>query len=118
MVFNLNSSQVPNGSVILLGIRYDSRQDDPDAQRGRANPKVFTYAALKTGGLWYLTGSGKVPTAAGWQAVLRWLAKEGRTVVWARVATGFTEFYSPPIEGESYPLSIQGAPVDTSQSSR
>jgi len=50
----------PNGTVLVLGIRYDRTPEDAGLRdgRGMAPPKVFTYAALKTGGLWYLTGSG------------------------------------------------------------
>jgi hypothetical protein len=82
----------PNGTVLVLGIRYD-RQEDAQDTRGMAPPKVFTYAALKTGGLWYLTGSGQVPTAAGWPAVERWLEKHGRVVEWVRVAGSWDAVY-------------------------
>lgn len=61
--------KVPNGSVLLMVIEY------PGANR------PFTYAAIKTGGLWYLTGSGQVPTAAGWGAVERWLGKLERKLI-------------------------------------
>lgn len=79
--------KVPNETIILLGIAYEHRDAvDPDATRGMTAPKIFTYAALRAGGLWYVTGAGKSPTAAGGPAVDRWLAKEGRRIVWARVS--------------------------------
>jgi hypothetical protein len=96
-VFKLDDAKVPNGTVLLMGIRYDSQpEDDPDAQRGRTNPKVYTYALLKSGGLWYVTGTGKVPQAAGWGAVNRWLERDGRVVEWVRLSTGWVDLYPPP----------------------
>lgn len=81
MKFQLDSKKIPNGAVLIFYIRYDRALDDPDETRGRTNPKIYTYAMLKAGGLWYVTGSGRVPTAAGWGAVQRWLERDGRTVV-------------------------------------
>lgn len=75
---------MPNGSVLVLGIRYIGGESPGGESRGRTNPTLYTYAALKAGGLWYLTGSGKVPTAAGWGAVERWLERDNRVLdsVW------------------------------------
>lgn len=87
--------KLPNGTVLLLGISHTSPPLDPDASRGMTAPKVFTYALLKTGGLWYATGSGKVPTAAGWGAVERWLAKDGRVVEWAKIVTDMVDAPKP-----------------------
>ena len=72
---------MPNGVVLLLGVRYDFTDRPGGDTRGRTNPTVYTYAALKTAGVWYVTGSGKVPTAAGWGAVERWLERDGRVLV-------------------------------------
>lgn len=72
---------MPNGTVLVLSIRYRPTDEPGGDTRGRAKPAVYTYAALKTGGLWYLTGSGRVPTAAGWGAVERWLARDNRELV-------------------------------------
>lgn len=96
-MFRLDNSKVPNGTVILMGIRYDRAPDDDlDASRGRSNPKVYTYALLKSGGLWYVTGSGKVPVAAGWGAVNRWLERDGRVVEWVKAATEWADVYTSP----------------------
>lgn len=75
---------LPNGTVLIMGVRYDGA------------PRVFTYAMLKVGGLWYVTGSGRVPVAAGWAAVERWLGKDGRAIVWVKVATGWEDLYPVP----------------------
>lgn len=86
--FKLNNAKVPNGTILLFGIEYDRDEEPtPDATRGRTEPKVFTYAFLKAGGLWYVTGSGQVPTAAGWGAVERWLERDGRRVVSVELVT-------------------------------
>lgn len=60
---------MPDGSVLSLGVRYE----------GQTSGKVWTYLALKTGGRWFLTGSG--PSDAGWGAVERWLERDGRVLV-------------------------------------
>jgi hypothetical protein len=96
-VFKLDNSKVPNGTVLMMGIRYDRAPvDDLDAQRGMVNPKVYSYALLKAGGLWYVTGSGKSPQAAGWGAVNRWLERDGRVVEWVKVATEWADLYAAP----------------------
>lgn len=83
MRFTMNR-QAPNGTVLLMGVRYE----------GQTSDKVWTYAWLKAGGLWYGTGNGRVPTAAGWEAVNRWLERDNRKVEWVRVATGWADLYS------------------------
>ena len=92
--FHLDGRKVPNGTVLVLGIRYEAEPDGDT--RGRTNPKVYTYAALKAGGLWYLTGSGKVPTAAGWTAVQNWLARDGRVVEYVDVLGARTRLWPEP----------------------
>lgn len=89
--FKLDSSKVPDGTVLMMGVQYE----------GQTSDKVWTYALLKAGGLWYVTGNG--PVAAGWEAVSRWLARDGRVVKWVNVATTWAELWP--------------APVDTSQAS-
>lgn len=74
MEFKLGA-QVPDPTVLLVGIRYENQISN----------KIWTYALLKAGGLWYATGTGRVPQAAGWPAVERWLAAEGRIVEWVRI---------------------------------
>lgn len=89
--FKLDSRKVPDGTVLVFGIRYEAQPDQ------RANPTVYTYAALKSGGFWYFTGSGKVPQAAGWGAVERWLERDGRVVEYVNaVAQTVTLWPLPP----------------------
>lgn len=84
----MDGSEPPNGTLLVMGIVYDNLDaPSPDETRGRTEPKVFTYAALKMAGLWHFTGSGQVPQSAGWGAVERWLGKNGRRVVWVRLVT-------------------------------
>jgi hypothetical protein len=105
--FKLDNSKIPNGAILLMGISYEGMgQTDLDTTRGRETPKVFTYAMLKAGGLWYVTGSGKVPVAAGWGAIERWLAKDNRLVEWVKVVTQTADLWP-----------VAPSPVDTSQSS-
>jgi hypothetical protein len=104
--FKLDSKAVPNGTVLVFGISYAGMgQTDLDTSRGRQTPKVFTYAMLKAGGLWYVTGSGQVPTAAGWGAVERWLGKDNRVVEWVELMGAPTRIWP-----------TEPGPVDTSQS--
>lgn len=105
--FKLDSRKVPNGTVLVFGIRYE-REPEGDT-RGRTNPTVYTYAMLKAGGLWYVTGTGKVPVAAGWGAIERWLERDGRVVEWVDVMGEPTRIWPAPAE--------EPADVDTSQSS-
>lgn len=93
-MFKLDNSKVPNGTVLLFGIQYE----------GQTSEKTWSYALLKAGGLWYVTGNGKVPTAAGWEAINRWLERDGRIVVSVKVATGWADLYP-----------VDPSPVDTSQ---
>ncbi len=100
--FKLDNRAVPNGTVLVFGIRYERTDDEPGGDtRGRTNPTVYTYAMLKAGGVWYVTGSGRVPTAAGWGAVERWLEKDGRVVVWVKAATEMTDVWPLPASPEA-----------------
>lgn len=75
MIFTLKDPDVPEGTLLLFGIRYGAS----------TSGKVYTFAALKAGGRWYFTGTG--PSDASWTAVQRWLQRDGRQVVWIKVAT-------------------------------
>lgn len=88
MKFTMDPRKVPDGTVMVMGIRYASQTSD----------KVWTYVWLKAGGLWYGTGNARVPTAAGWGAVERWLEADGREVLWIDVVTGMERIYEPPVE--------------------
>lgn len=116
--FTLDNARIPSGTVLMMGVRFEDRDEpDPDATRGMRPPKVYTYALLKAGALWYVTGSGKVPQAAGWGAVERWLAKDGKVVEWVRVAAVWTSVYdagqsTPDPEDQAF-TSPGSAGVDT-----
>lgn len=85
-MFKLNDSRVPDGTVLLMGIQYE----------GQISDRVWTYALLKAGGQWYVTGNARAPQAAGWGAVNRWLERDGRIVLWVRAATGWEDLYVAP----------------------
>src|SRR5690606_6226589 len=93
MRFTLDDIQVPDGTVLLFGVRYVDSET-----RSRASSKVFTYVGLKASGRWYLTGTGRVPQDAGWGAVARWLDDPTREVVSVRTVTGAVEVW--PTSGE------------------
>jgi len=96
VTFELDPRAMPNGTIMTLGVRYLPGSDPGGDTRGRANPTVYTYVALKTGGLWYLTGSGKVPIAAGWGAVEKWLERDNRHLEFVGISTGTRRIY--PVE--------------------
>lgn len=102
--FELDGRKVPSGTVLLFGIEYDRPGRTPDETRGVTEPKVFTYAMLKAGPYWYVTGTGQTPQAAGWGAVQKWLGKDNRVVRWVKVVTETADLWPAP------------APVDTEQS--
>lgn len=105
----------PNGSVLLMGISFTSGNTaDPGATRGITPSRVLTYALLKVGGLWYVTGSGRAPTAAGWPAVLRWLGKDNRKVEWIDLLTEKRRLWPVPLPE---PVDVY-ATLDTSQARR
>lgn len=104
----------PNGAVLVFGISYAGMgpSEGNDANRGSAEPKIYTYAMIKAGGLWYVTGSGRVPIAAGWGAVERWLERDGRTVEWVETVTDRLRIY-PNLSlhaGLSVPCDVCGGP--------
>lgn len=112
MLFKIDTRQVPEGTVLLIGIRYV--ETDPDRSGPYAASRPFTYAALKAGGRWYLTGTGKVPQDAGWGAVQRWLDDPRRQVVSIKVVTATeTLFETSPGEGQ---IDLNPGWFDTSQS--
>lgn len=76
VTFKLDSSKVEDGTVLLVGIAYQTMRD-----------KVWTYSIIKAGGRWYTSGTGKTPQDAGWGAIDRWLSDPVREVRWIRVVT-------------------------------
>jgi len=94
MRFTLDDTQVPDGTILVFGIRYVDA-DNPTGP-GAFQSKVFEYAGLKAGGRWYLTGTGQVPQDAGWGAVARWLDDPTREVVSVHAVTGTAQLYPTP----------------------
>ena len=86
MTVTFTGTGLPDGTVLMMGIRYPNSSLE------------YTYAMLRAKGLWYVTGSGRVPIAAGWPAVERWLAKDDRTVIWVRAATEWATLWPAPQE--------------------
>jgi hypothetical protein len=78
MIFKLSDAEAPEGLVLVFGVRY----------AGSTSGRVYTYAAMKAGGQWYMTGTGnRVPQGAGWTRIEQWLQSDGRSVVWVKAAT-------------------------------
>lgn len=114
-MFKIESSSLPNGTVLLLGISYPGLiEPSPDATRGRTRPKVFTYVALKAGNLWYFTGGGKAPQAAGWGAVERWLGRDNRVVEWASIVTETDRLYARDAAPIKVPSTVDRPALPTS----
>ena len=77
----LDSRQVPDGTILLFGIRYTGTDSEGYAWTRKQESKVYTYAMLKAGGFWYVTGGGKTPQVAGWGAIGWWVERDGRRPV-------------------------------------
>lgn len=78
MLFKMDNAKTPDGTVLIFGVKFHN-QRDPEM--------VWTYAALKAGGMWYVTGSGRTPQAAGWGAVAKWLDDPEKVVVSIELVT-------------------------------
>ncbi len=72
MDFTWGKDEAEDGTHLEIGLRYGD------------HPKVWTFAAIKAGGYWYLTGTGRVPQAAGWGAVARSASGERRSEQFVR----------------------------------
>lgn len=70
-------------TILVMAIRYGD------------HPKLWSYTALKAGGLWYLSGGGKTPQMAQWSAVKRWLSQSGREVVRVELVTRTETIWRP-----------------------
>jgi hypothetical protein len=109
------TGQEPDATILILGITYP----------GMNNGKVFSYVFVKAGGYWYGTGTGKVPQAAGWGAVERWLADPSRTLVSVSVVTETAPVWPTPGVPVAAPIvqemaarqARRKARLDTSQAS-
>jgi hypothetical protein len=95
--FKLDSRVVPEGTVLLFGIRYVGPDQEGIARMPEEEAKVYTYAMIKAGGFWYVTGGGRTPQVAGWGAVERWLERDGREVAWVKAVTETVTLWPTPV---------------------
>jgi hypothetical protein len=103
--FKIDSREVLEGTVLLFGIRYA-----PEPGGVWTGPDTtYTYVMIKAGGLWYVTGGGRTPQAAGWGAIERWLAKDGRVVEWVRHVTETVQLW--PAEETGQAAKLQPVPA-------
>lgn len=72
-----------DNTILVMAIRYGD------------HPKLWTYTALKAGGLWYLSGGGRAPQMAQWGAVKRWLSQSGRQLVRVELVTRTETIWQP-----------------------
>ena len=106
---------MPDGVVLILNVRYAPQEDQ------RANPTIYSYAALKSHGFWYVTGS-RAPQVAGWGAVEAWLERDNRELISVEIQTGTRTIWPEPVgvvaqEDLTRPHPMDSFPVviDTSQ---
>jgi hypothetical protein len=99
--FRLDSRTVPEGTVLLFGIRYVGPDQEGISRMPEEEAKVYTYAMIKAGQFWYVTGGGRTPQAAGWGAVERWLERDGREVVWVRTVTQTVQLWPAEESGQA-----------------
>lgn len=93
VTFTLDNRAVPDGTVLIFGIRYAGADSDGQERTPVEKSKTYTYVMIKAGGFWYVTGGGKTPQAAGWGAIQRWLERDGRVVEWVRHVTETTQLW-------------------------
>lgn len=108
MEFNLDTSQVPEGTVLLFGIRYVGADQEGYARSAEEEARVYTYAMLKAGGSWYVTGGGRTPQVAGWGAVKRWLSRDNRMVVWVKLVTATETLWELGQDQPRVTLKVEG----------
>ena len=109
VTFKLDSRAVPDGTVLLFGIRYVGPDQEGIARMPEEEAKVYTYAMIKAGGFWYVTGGGRTPQVAGWGAIERWLARDGREVAWVRHVTETVQLW--PAEETGQAAKLQPVPA-------
>ena len=90
VTMTLDPRTMPDGVVLVLSVRYENQTSD----------KVWTYAALKAGGRWFLTGAN-TPTDAGWAAVERWLERDNREMVRVEILTQSRSIWPVPVDAAS-----------------
>jgi hypothetical protein len=88
----MDPRKMRDGTILVFGISYPR------------SVRIYSYALMKMNGQWYASGSGRVPQAAGWGAVERWLDSDGRKVEHVRMATGMTDIWPPHEEPSASPV--------------
>jgi len=96
MSVRFDGRKLPDGTVLQIGVEFTGAR--ADTVSGRTIPLTYTYILLKTAGLWYATGTGRVPQAAGWGAVERWLDRDDREVVSIEHASNWDQLWPDPID--------------------
>jgi hypothetical protein len=86
----LDPRTMPDGVILALHVRYGAEEGD------RPNPTIYTHAAVKSAGFWYLSGS-RAPQIAGWGAVERWLEKDRRELVRVEILTRRRTIWPEPV---------------------
>lgn len=99
MEFKLKDQEVPDGTILLAGITFDSMPS-----------KTWTYALMKAGGRWYTSGTGKSPQDAGWGAINRWLNRENTRVEWISAVTETEVIWQNQNADGSWPGPLRFAP--------
>jgi hypothetical protein len=89
----LDPRTMPDGVILALAVRYRPQEGD------QPNPKVYTHAAVKSDGFWYLSGS-RAPQIAGWGAVERWLERDNRELVRVEILTQPRSIWPVPVAAE------------------
>lgn len=112
MSWTMDPRKMPNGTVLFLGISYTTSGPAGD-MRGRTAPKIYTYVALKMAGTWFFSGSGKVPQAAGWGAVERWLDRDNRKLEWVKIMSATEDVYPAPVSASPAPLALGASATHT-----
>jgi hypothetical protein len=100
----------PDGVILILHVQYENQ-----TQRNPQAAQTYTYVLTKAGGLWYTTGAGRVPQAAGWGAVEKWLERDGRQVIKIERVTCKEQVYPiVAVVGEPVPeIDDAGSDLDT-----
>jgi hypothetical protein len=101
VTMTLNPRTMPDGVILVLSVRYLPGEGETP------NPRIYSHAALKSGGYWYVTGASG-PHMASWSAIERWLGRDNRELVRIEMATGARTIWPEPV-GEAVAL------VDTPQ---
>lgn len=84
---------MPDGALLVLNVRFRPKDGE------RANPRVYSHAALRAGGYWYLTGSAL--QGAGWGAIESWFRRNNRELVSVELATGARTIWPVTAEADS-----------------